>query len=62
MVTLELSVEEARFLRGHLTRHIQQVDAELVRTEKRDLQHALAQDAEHLRNIEQRLAALVARA
>jgi hypothetical protein len=56
---LDLSVEEARFLREHLIRHIAGVDNELIHTEKRELQHALAVDAEHLLRIERRLARLI---
>lgn len=56
---LELSLEEARFLRKHLIRHIQEVDNELVHTDSRRLQHELAEDEAHLKNIERQLARLI---
>ena len=56
---LELSLEEARFLRKHLARHIQEVDTELVHTDSRALQHELAQDVEHLKNIDRQLVRLI---
>ena len=59
-VNLALSVEDAQFLRDHLRRHIAQVDDELVHTDRRDMQHALAQDVERLRRIESQLAQLLA--
>jgi hypothetical protein len=58
-VTLELSLDDARLLHEHLVRHIAEVDDELVHTEKRELRHALALDAEHLRRIETRLTQLL---
>lgn len=58
-VTLELSLDEARLLREHLVRHIAEVDDELVHTEKREMRHALALDADHLRQIESRLTRLL---
>jgi hypothetical protein len=59
MVTLELSVEEAKILREQLAHRITQLDRDLVRTDQHRLQHALAQDVAHLGDIEQRLAALL---
>lgn len=56
---LELSLEEARFLKKHLTRHIQEVDNELVHTDSRKLQRELAEDEAHLKNIERQLARLI---
>lgn len=58
-VTLELSLDDARLLREHLARHIAEVDDELVHTEKRQMRHALAMDADHLRQIENRLTRLL---
>jgi hypothetical protein len=58
-VTLELSVDDARFLREHLVRHIAEVDDELVHTEQRQMRHALALDVDHLRQIEGQLARLL---
>lgn len=59
-VALALSLEDAQFLREHLQRHIAEVDDELVHTERRDMRHALAQDVERLRRIENQLAQLLA--
>lgn len=56
---LDLSLEEARFLKEHLTSHIAQVDNELVHTDKREMQRLLADDVDHLRRIERRLADLL---
>ena len=58
-MNLELSTDEARFLREHLQSHIEQVEGELIHTDKRALQRALASDVEHLRRIERKLASLV---
>lgn len=55
---LELSAEEACFLREQLARHIVSLDNELIRTDQHALQHALAQDIERLRQIERRLSRL----
>lgn len=54
-VTLELSADEQRLLASHLARHIQHLDAELVRTDQHDLQHALAREIDQLRAIARRL-------
>ena len=53
--TIELSSEEQYLLRSHLDRHIAHLDAELVRTEKHDLAHALAREIDQLRAIASRL-------
>ena len=53
--TIDLSPEERQLLLSHLDRHITHLDAELVRTEKHDLAHALAREIEVLRSIAQRL-------
>lgn len=56
---LDLSPEEARFLKEHLTAHIAQVESELVHTDKREMQRLLAADIDHLRRIERRLCDLL---
>jgi len=53
--TIDLSSEERQLLLSHLHRHIAHLDAELVRTEKHDLAHALAREIEQLRAIARRL-------
>jgi hypothetical protein len=52
---LELTTEDARFLHEHLVRHLRSLEDELVHTEKRDLQRALAADAKHLRELVDRI-------
>lgn len=52
---LELSPPEAEFLAAQLRRHISEVEAELVRTDKHQLQHALATDLDTLNSILDRL-------
>jgi hypothetical protein len=59
-VILELSVDDARCLRDHLARHIIEVDDEQAHTERRQLRHTLAVDADRLRLIKDRLARLLA--
>ncbi len=53
--TIDLSPEEQTLLAVHLDRHLHHLDAELVRTEKHDLAHALAREIEQLRAIVRRL-------
>ena len=53
--TLDLSPQEIQLLATHLVRHVAHLDAELVRTDKPDLQHALAREIEVLRSIARRL-------
>jgi hypothetical protein len=55
--TLELSTSEAQLLATHLARHLNRLDAELVRTDKYELQHALAREIEALRSVVSRLEA-----
>lgn len=55
---LELSLQEARLLALHLGRHLKHLDAELVRTDKHDLQHSLAREIETLQTVEDRLLGL----
>ncbi|MBK9000569.1 MAG: hypothetical protein IPM35_33020 [Myxococcales bacterium] len=52
---LNLSPQEARLLVLHLDRHLHRLDADLVRTDKHELQHALAQEIAALQGIEERL-------
>jgi hypothetical protein len=54
-MTLDLSLDEARLLRTQLQRRIAELDGELVRTDKHELQHALALDIEKLRAVAARL-------
>jgi hypothetical protein len=52
---LDLSSEEARLLKLQLGLRITELDNELVRTEKHELQVALNLDIERLRAVEERL-------
>jgi len=58
-MNLDLSLDEARLLRTQLDRRISELDGELVRTDKHDLQHALARDIDTLRAVAARLDALL---
>jgi hypothetical protein len=46
---MDLTEQEARFLRSQLGRHLEEVDDELVHTDTRELQHALHRDLDHLK-------------
>ena len=61
-VTLELSVDDARFLSEELQRHINTRDLELVHTDAHSLQHAIAKDVARLNAIHQRLTQVLASA
>ena len=50
-VTLELSPDELSLLELHLRRHLDLVDRELVRTEKRELHHAIAREVTRLERL-----------
>ena len=55
MITLHLSPEDAHFLRRQLVHQARHVEAELVRTDKHELQHALALDLDHIQRLVQEL-------
>ena len=57
-VMVELSNEELNLLAAHLRRHLEDVDRELVRTENRALQHAIAGEAKVLEGVAKRLEAI----
>jgi hypothetical protein len=52
---LELTTHEAALLKSELAKRLIALDRDLVRTDKHDLQHALARDIDELRGIEHRL-------
>jgi hypothetical protein len=54
-ISLELSREEAQLLLDHLASHLKHMDAELVRTDKRELQHAIAVEEKALQGVVDRL-------
>ena len=55
---LDLSLEEVNFLSRHLNRHIEAVDAELIHTDKRQLQRELAAEVAKLKELQERLKGL----
>ena len=52
---LEISRDDAQFLHDHLLRHLQRVEEELVHTEQRDMQRAIAAEARRLRELIDRI-------
>jgi len=60
-MNLEMSPQEAQLLRTHMARHLENMEHELVRTDKAELQHALARELENLRALLQRLDTQTAR-
>jgi hypothetical protein len=54
-MNLEISPKEAQLLRTHLARHLQDVERELVRTDKAELQHSIARELENLRALLDRI-------
>lgn len=57
-ILLELTNEEARLLSSHLSNHLHGLDAELVRTDKYQLQHELADEIRRLQHVALRLESL----
>lgn len=55
---LALSADEVELLAAHLRRHLDQVDKELIRTERHQLQHAIALELKALEAVLSRLEAL----
>jgi hypothetical protein len=54
-MNLEISAQDAKLLRMHLARHLEIVENELARTDKHELQHALATELDRLRALLQRI-------
>ncbi len=50
-MNVELSESQARFLKKHLELRIDELEKEAARTDRHDLQHALAVDVERLKEI-----------
>jgi hypothetical protein len=48
---LDLTKDEASFLKAQLARHLEHLEGELARTDKHELQHALARDVSAVRAI-----------
>ena len=53
---IDLSTEDARFLHQQLARHLEEMESELVHTDKRDLQREIAADTRRLRELLARFA------
>jgi hypothetical protein len=54
---IDLSIEDARFLHQLLARHLEEMENELVHTDKRAMQREIAADAKRLRELLARLPA-----
>jgi hypothetical protein len=54
-ILIELTSEEAQLLKTHLSRYLEHLDKELVRTDKHELQHKLASEVRALQRISDRL-------
>ena len=54
---ITLSSEESHLLLRHLSQHIEQLDNELVHTDKRELQRALSNEVDSLRHLVDRIRA-----
>jgi hypothetical protein len=50
-MNVELSESQARFLKKHLELRIDELEKEAARTDRHDLQHALAVDIDRLKEI-----------
>ncbi len=55
MITLELTDDDAKFLREQLKSRAQQVENELIHTDKRAMQADIARDLERLERLNERL-------
>ena len=53
---IDLNTEDARFLHQQLARHLEEMESELVHTDKRDLQREIAADTRRLRELLARFA------
>ena len=52
---IKLTTEETELLLQHLAKRAEQMDSELVHTDKRELQRSLAEDLRALRALESRI-------
>ncbi len=50
-MNVELNEREAQVLRAQLERHIDELEREAARTDRRELQHALAGDVDCLKKV-----------
>jgi len=60
-MNLSLTSAETRLLLNHLTQRIDHLDGELIHTDKRELQRALAVELQQLRALTDRIRASAAR-
>lgn len=58
-MNLTIGDDDARLLKKHLDDHLRRLDADLVRTDNPDLQHAFAREIERLRAIAARIDASI---
>lgn len=56
---LDLTVDDARFMKSQLDRRLQELEVELAHTEKRSLQHALAVDVQRMEKLTSQLGHLL---
>lgn len=54
-MNVELSESQARLLKKHLERRVDELEKEAAHTDRHDLQHALAGDIDRLREILDRI-------
>jgi hypothetical protein len=54
---IDLSIDDARFLRQQMSRHLEEMESELVHTDKREMQRAIAEDARRMRELLARIPA-----
>jgi hypothetical protein len=57
IMQIDLSLDDARFLHQLLARHLQEMENELVHTDKREMQREIAADTRRLRELLGRLPA-----
>ena len=59
MLHLALTADEADFLSHQLKRHLGELEDELIHTDKREIQHALAGDFDRVKELEGRITTLL---
>lgn len=54
---IDLSLDDARFLHAQMSRHLEEIENELIHTDKHELQREIAADARRLRSIIEKMPA-----
>ena len=54
---IDLSIDDARFLRRQMSRHLEEMESELVHTDRREMQRAIAADTRRMRDLIARIPA-----